>query len=417
MKDTKQKWFKEAKFGLFIHFGLYAILAGEYKGKRTDNIAEWIMNDLNIPVEEYEKLIHRFNPEQFHPHQIVSKAKEWGMRYIVLTAKHHEGFALYNSAVSSYNVMNSPYGKDLLKELKEECDRQGMKMGLYYSQAQDWHDPNGYVARKDNSQKNFGQYLKQKCIPQLKELLTQYGDIGLIWFDTPMETTEEESREIVRTVKELQPGCIVSGRIGNGLGEYMTTGDNFIPAVPFEGDWEVPATLNDTWGYSKFDHAWKNAEKLIRILLKINARGGNYLLNVGPKPDGSIPEESVEILDRVGKYVRENADSIFDTFRLPSYPYEIQEVLFTCKPHKLFAHVVEPIHKKNLEILNIDNTVKRAYITDTGEELEVEYGKSCEGDGYLNVRLPDDYREKKYYCVTIEYSEEKPIFSEIRDRD
>lgn len=417
MKDTKQKWFKEAKFGLFIHFGLYAILAGEYKGKRTDNIAEWIMNDLNISVEEYEKLIHRFNPEQFHPHQIVSKAKEWGMRYIVLTAKHHEGFALYNSAVSSYNVMNSPYGKDLLKELKEECDRQGMKMGLYYSQAQDWHDPNGYVARKDNSQKNFGQYLKKKCIPQLKELLTQYGDIGLIWFDTPMETTEEESREIVRTVKELQPGCIVSGRIGNGLGEYMTTGDNFIPAVPFEGDWEVPATLNDTWGYSKFDHAWKNAEKLIRILLKINARGGNYLLNVGPKPDGSIPEESVEILDQVGKYVRENADSIFDTFRLPSYPYEIQEVLFTCKPHKLFAHVVEPIHKKNLEILNIDNTVKRAYITDTGEELEVEYGKSCEGDGYLNVRLPDDYREKKYYCVTIEYSEEKPIFSEIRDRD
>lgn len=417
MKDTKQKWFKEAKFGLFIHFGLYAILAGEYKGKRTDNIAEWIMNDLNIPVEEYEKLIHRFNPERFHPHQIVSKAKEWGMRYIVLTAKHHEGFALYNSAVSSYNVMNSPYGKDLLKELKEECDRQGMKMGLYYSQAQDWHDPNGYVARKDNSQKNFGQYLNQKCIPQLKELLTQYGDIGLIWFDTPMETTEEESRKIVRTVKELQPECIVSGRIGNGLGEYMTTGDNFIPAVPFEGDWEVPATLNDTWGYSKFDHAWKNAEKLIRILLKINARGGNYLLNVGPKPDGSIPEESVEILDQVGKYVRENADSIFETFHLPSYPYEIQEVLFTCKPHKLFAHVVEPIHKKNLEILNIDNTVKRAYITDTGEELEVEYGKSCEGDGYLNVRLPDDYREKMYYCVTIEYDEEKPIFSEIRDRN
>lgn len=417
MKDTKQKWFKEAKFGLFIHFGLYAILAGEYKGKRTDSIAEWIMNDLNIPVEEYEKLIHQFNPEQFDPHQIVSKAKEWGMRYIVLTAKHHEGFALYNSAVSSYNVMNSPYGKDLLKELKEECDRQGMKMGLYYSQAQDWHDPDGYVARKDNSKKNFGRYLNQKCIPQLKELLMQYGDIGLIWFDTPMETTEEESREIVRTVKELQPACIVSGRIGNGLGEYMTTGDNFIPAVPFEGDWEVPATLNDTWGYSQFDHAWKNAEKLIRILLKINARGGNYLLNVGPKPDGSIPEESVEILDQVGKYVRENADSIFDTFRLPSYPYEIQEVLFTCKPHKLFAHVVEPIHKKNLEILNIDNTVKRAYITDTGEELEVEYGKSCEGDGYLNVRLPDDYREKKYYCVTIEYSEEKPIFSEIRDRD
>jgi len=177
-----------------------------------------------------------------------------------------------------------------------------MKMGLYYSQAQDWDDPNGYVARKDNSQKNFRAYLDQKCLPQIKELLTQYGDIALLWFDTPMETTEEESREIVETVKKLQPDCIVSGRIGNGLGEYMTTGDNFIPAVPFEGDWEVPATLNDTWGYSKFDHAWKNSQKLIRILLKINARGGNYLLNIGPKADGSIPGESVEILDQVGGY-------------------------------------------------------------------------------------------------------------------
>ena len=417
MKDTKQKWFKEAKFGLFIHFGLYSLLAGEYKGERTDSIAEWIMNDLDIPAKEYEKLIKDFNPVRFDPKLIVSKAKSWGMRYIVLTSKHHEGFALYHSRVSDYNIMNTPYGRDLLRELKDECDRQGMKMGLYYSQAQDWDDPNGYVARKDNSRKNFRKYLDQKCLPQIEELLTQYGDIALLWFDTPMGMTEEESREIVETVKKLQPNCIVSGRIGNGLGEYMTTGDNFIPAVPFEGDWEVPATLNDTWGYSKFDHAWKNSQKLIRILLKINARGGNYLLNIGPKADGSIPEESVEILDQVGGYVRENADSIFDTFRLPSYSYEIQELLFTCKPHKLFAHVVEAIHRSCLEILNIANRVNRAYITATGEELEFESGITCEGDGFLSIRLPEKYREKAYYCITIEYEEEKPRFTEIRDKD
>ena len=348
MKDTKQQWFKEAKFGLFIHFGLYALLAGEYNGQKTENIAEWIMNDLDIPREDYEKLASRFNPIHFNAKEIVSKAKSWGMRYIVLTSKHHEGFAMYDSKCSSYNIMNTPYGKDLLKELKDECDRQGMKMGLYYSQAQDWDDSDGYMANKDNSNKNFRRYLDEKCIPQLKEILTQYGDIALIWFDTPMGTTPEESQELVNVVKSIQPNCIVSGRIGNGLGEYMTTGDNFIPSVPFEGDWEVPATLNDTWGYSKFDHNWKNPEKLIRLLIKINARGGNYLLNIGPKADGTIPEESIQILDRVGGYVHDNEDSFFGTFRVPQYAYEIQEVLFTAKPNKLFVHVVEPVGRYRL---------------------------------------------------------------------
>ncbi len=417
MKDTKQQWFKDAKFGLFIHFGLYALLAGEYKGKRTENIAEWIMNDLNIPPKEYETLASEFNPVNFCAEEIVSKAKSWGMRFIVLTSKHHEGFAMYDSKCSSYNIMNTPYGRDLLKELKDECDRQGMKMGLYYSQAQDWDHPDGYMANKDNSHKNFRRYLDEKCIPQLKEILTQYGELGLIWFDTPMGTTLEESKEIIATVKSIQPNCIVSGRIGNGLGEYMTTGDNFIPAVPFEGDWEVPATLNDTWGYSRFDHNWKDPEKLIRLLIKINARGGNYLLNIGPEADGSIPEESMKILDCVGGYVHENSDSLFDTFRVPEYAYDIQEVLFTAKPHKLFIHVIEPIVKYRLEILNIANTVKEVYLLKNGEKLDFDYGRTCEGDGYLNIYLPKQYRDVSSYCICVKYKEELPAFEEIRDRN
>ena len=417
MKDTKQQWFKEAKFGLFIHFGLYALLEGEYNGKKTENIAEWIMNDLNIPKEEYEKLASRFNPVHFNAQEIVSKSKSWGMRYIVLTSKHHEGFAMYNSQCSSYNIMNTPYGKDLLKELKDECDKQGMKMGLYYSQAQDWDDPDGYMAHKDNSKKNFRRYLDEKCIPQLKEILTQYGEIALIWFDTPMGTTPEESQELVNVVKSIQPNCIVSGRIGNGLGEYMTTGDNFIPSVPFEGDWEVPATLNDTWGFSRFDHNWKNPEKLIRLLIKINARGGNYLLNIGPKADGTRPEESIKILDRVGGYVHDNEDSFFGTFRVPQYAYEIQEVLFTAKPGKLFIHVVEPIGRYRLEILNMNNTIQRVSIVKTGEELEYHYGRTCEGDGYMNIVLPEKYRYADYYCICVEYEEEYPVFEEISDKD
>ena len=277
MKDTHQRWFKEAKYGLFIHFGLYALLAGEYKGKRTDGVPEWIMNDLDIPVQEYEKLAGQFNPKQFDPDGLVSQAKAWGMRYIVLTSKHHDGFAMYDSKVSPYNIMHTPYGRDLLGELKAACDRQGMKMGFYYSQAQDWDDPDGYRARHDNSGKNFERYLHGKCIPQLRELLTQYGDVALIWFDTPMMMTREQSLEVAHVVKSIQPDCIVSGRIGNGIGEYMTTGDNTLPADPYQGDWEIPATLNDSWGYSRFDQNWKSPRRLLNNLIKINARGGNYL--------------------------------------------------------------------------------------------------------------------------------------------
>mgnify|MGYP004529103767 FL=1 len=415
MKDTKQQWFKDAKYGLFIHFGLFSLLGGVYKGKETQGLSEWIMNDMNIPEEEYRALIKEFNPTYFSAKYIVSKAKEWGMRYIVLTVKHHEGFALYNSRCSSYNVMNTPYGKDILKEMQQECLQQGIVLGVYYSQAQDWDDPNGYRSNYDNSQKQFEKYLHEKCLPQIKEILTGYGPLGIMWFDTPMQMTEAQSREIFNTVKRLQPSCIVSGRIGNGIGEYMTAGDNSIPAEPFPGDWEVPATLNDTWGYSKVDDNWKNPQKLIRLLLKINSRGGNYLLNIGPKPDGTLPEETVRILNEVGKYVRENEDSIFGTMRLPKYPYEIPEVLFTAKLHKLFIHVIEPICKPNLYLLNIGNRIQKVTLLKTDEELQFENGICCEGEHFINIFLPVEFRKRAYYCLCVEYAEENPEFEPIRD--
>lgn len=329
--DTKQKWFKEAKYGLFIHWGLYALLAGEYKGVKTDHISEWIMNSLGIPVEEYEKLADEFNPVDFDADALVKMAKEkWGMKYIVFTAKHHEGFAMYKSEVSKYNVVDAtPCHRDILKELADACKKYDMRLGLYYSQAQDWHDPNGYVShangdeaqRKDNNfKKDFQYYLDNKVKPQLKEILTGYGEISLIWFDTPMAMTKEQSQECIDLIKSIQPNCVISGRVGNQLGDYMTTGDNFLPRLPFEGDWEVPATLNDTWGFNKDDENWKNPEDILKLLIKITSRGGNYLLNIGPKASGEIPEKSVGILNEVGKYVTENADGIYGTVRGDIYP-------------------------------------------------------------------------------------------------
>lgn len=412
MKDTKQQWFKDAKFGLFIHWGLYALLAGEYNGRKTDRIAEWIMNDLDIPVEEYEKLASQFNPVEFDAEMIVRKAKEWGMKYIVFTSKHHEGFAMWDSKCSDYNVVKAtPYGRDIVRQFREACDKYDMKLGFYYSQAQDWHDPDGYIHRKDNSKKNYRAYLERKCFPQLRELLTEYGDVALIWFDTPMGTTKEESQKMVDLVKSLQPNCIVSGRIGNELGEYMTTGDNFIPRLPYEGDWEVPATLNDTWGFNKDDHNWKDPEEIIRLLVKINSRGGNYLLNIGPEASGHVPDESVRILDEVGKYVNENEEAIFGTKRVGIYAYELDWGMLTRKDHKLYVHVFKP--RRRVELINIANKITGAYLVADKRELEFKTSMTCEGNSAIDVELPEDYFDRKYFSVCLEMEEEEPIFEPI----
>lgn len=415
MKDTKQQWFKEAAYGLFVHWGLYALLAGEYQGRRTENIAEWIMNDLDIPAAEYEKLAAEFDPSEFDADELVRRAKEdWGMKYLVFTSKHHEGFAMYHSACSAYNVQDAtPCGRDILKELQLACEKYGMKLGLYYSQAQDWHDPDGYMHRKDNSGKDYQAYLERKCFPQLRELLTNYGPIALVWFDTPMGTTPEQSRAMVNLVKELQPDCIVSGRIGNNMGEYLTTGDNFIPRLPYEGDWEVPATVNDTWGFSRFDTNWKRPEDIIRLLVKINSRGGNYLLNVGPDALGRVPERCVEILNEVGKYVKANGEAIFGTKSAGIYPYELDFAEFTCKDHRLFVHVFAPV--AHIDLYKCSNHVKRVYLLETGEDIPFERTKSCEKDSVTIIPLPEHLKDRAYYCLGLELEERDPVYEAFEE--
>ena len=413
MKDCKQQWWKEAKFGMFIHWGLYALLAGEYNGKKTSNIAEWIMHDLSIPVEEYEKLAARFNPTAFSAQRIVKLAKDTGMKYIVITSKHHDGFAMYKSQCSRYNIVDAtPFGRDPIKELAEECAKEGIKLCFYYSQAQDWHDPNGFEEGTDNEGKDFRKYLDEKCIPQLRELLTQYGDIGLIWFDTPMGITYEQSKELKELVHSIQPNCIVSGRIGNDLGDYMSTGDNFIPLLPYEGDWEVPATINNTWGYKKTDLRWKSADKLLRNLVKIVSRGGNYLLNIGPDVEGNVPEESVKVLGQIGEFMRLNGESIYGAHPVPFYPYDIDWGYFTCRKGKIYIHVFDDI--EDVYILNIANTPKRAYILADHTPLQVVTRTTCEGDSSWRIAWPEKRMKQIDTVICVEMEEDEPIFEPIR---
>ncbi len=318
---NNKEWFKQAKFGMMIHWGLYSLPAGEWRGERMEDIGEWCQQYFRIPNSEYHKLADIFNPIYFDADEWVKLAKDAGMQYIVFTSKHHEGFAMYHSKVSKFNIVDAtPFGRDVLRELADACKRHGLKLGLYYSQELDWSEPNGggYTTGKtwcggkaywtnnwdfpDDAHKNFTQCFEDKIKPQVKEILTEYGDICLIWFDTPGVITPEQSDELYALVKKYQPDCLVNSRIGNGRGDYTSAGDNEIPDDD-KGEmlFETPATLNDTWGYKAFDSNWKDAATVKRIKEHLNSRGINYLLNVGPDYLGRIPAPAIDILREVGR--------------------------------------------------------------------------------------------------------------------
>lgn len=316
--DDMKKWFKEAGFGLMIHWGLYSILGGEWKGKRMDYIGEWVMAKYEIPVKEYEKLAEVFNPIYFDADEWVLTAKNAGMKYIVVTSKHHEGFALFHSEVDKYNVVDAtPFKRDIIKELADACSRHGLKLGLYYSQNIDWHEPHGggydmmhYHTNfgmswdndwdfTDRSKKDYDICFNKKIKPQIKEILTKYGDLCLIWFDTPFGLDKKYSEELYDLVKKYQPNCLVNSRIGNGIGDYRSCGDNKLPEENTDELIEAPITLNHTWGYKSFDNDWKSPEEVERIYNKCRSHGANLLLNIGPDHLGRLPAPSVEVLNNL----------------------------------------------------------------------------------------------------------------------
>ena len=341
-------------------------------------------------------------------------AKDAGMKYIVYTSKHHDGFAMYHSDCSKYNIVDAtPFGRDPVKELAEECKKAGIVLGFYYSQAQDWHDPDGYgYGPVPDDKKDFRRYLDEKCKPQLKELLTKYGDIGLIWFDTPQIMSLEHSQELKDYVKSLQPNCIVSGRIGNGLGEYMSTGDNRIPILPFDGDWEVPATLNETWGFKDNDHNWKKPQDILRLLLKINSRGGNYLLNIGPDGLGRVPQPSIDILLKAGEFVKANGNAVYGTNAVWDYPYDIEDFYLTSRDYHLYVNLVGHLNKIHVTLL--DSKVKKVTLLATGERVEYEhsYAPASNTNRYI-LTLPDGLSSNLYNTIDMELEDKTPVFGNL----
>lgn len=320
-REKRLEWFRDAKYGMFIHWGLYAIPAGDWKGRRCLGLGEWLMNRCTVPVREYEQLAGQFNPVKFDPDAWVQLAQDAGMKYIVITSKHHDGFALFKSAASPYNVVDAtPYKKDILKQLADACARHGMRLGFYYSQSQDWHEPGGAGNTWDfgpdtapdgkTELKKYDEYLRGKAEPQVKELLTNYGPVALIWFDTPRMMTPDRGQRFADIVRSMQPNTLIDGRLGTE-GDYRSTGDNVIPPGPSTEAWETPATTNDTWGFRTDDTNWKAPGQILFKLVDIVSKGGNYLLNVGPMANGLIPDIPQENLRTVGRWLKVNGEAVY----------------------------------------------------------------------------------------------------------
>ena len=400
------KWFHEAKYGLFINWGLYSIPAGEWKGKKYPNIGEWIMYDAKIPVREYEQLAVQFNPIKFNADEWAQLAVDAGMKYLVFDCKHHDGFALYHSEVSKYNCYDAtPWRRDPFRELQQACDKRGVKLCFYYSQATDWHEPNG--ANNDwyfppNPQKDFDQYFRDKSMPQVRELLTNYGSIGLIWFDVPTLMTPVRCQQLVDLVRSLQPETLINSRLGpGGLQDYQSRGDNEIPHTVTPGVWETAATINDTWGYKKNDQNWKTPAEVCFKLVDIVSKGGNYLLNVGPDADGQIPPPSQEVLRKVGVWLKTNGEAIYGAGRTPfgselgtpmpgpkdkrgQPPFDLKrDWRCTTRPGKIYLHLFRWPATGKFEVPGLQSKVNKAYLLTDRRELKME-----QTPGGVSLSLP-----------------------------
>ena len=415
-RDERMEWWREARFGMFIHWGVYSVPAGTYNGQRINRIGEWIMNRGKIPVAEYQQFAKQFNPVKFDADQWVRTAKDAGMKYIVITAKHHDGFAMFKSNASKWNIVDAtPYGKDILKALAEACKKYGIRLGFYYSQAQDWNNPGGAAARKPASEgwanpdsaridaytaehsghwdpaqttAPMSEYIDKVAVPQVKELLTNYGDVAILWWDTPTGMTDEFAEKLNAQLS-LQPNIITNDRLKrpNFPGDYKTPEQRIPNLSELDGkDWETCMTMNETWGYKTYANNWKSTETLIRNLVDIASKGGNYLLNVGPKPDGTFPEESVERLKQVGVWMKVNGEAIYDTKASPLavLPWGRCTKKVQNGNTILYLSVFDWPKDGKLLIPGLKNEIVTAKLLSSNEQL-----KAKSDDGGVVVKVPD----------------------------
>ena len=396
--------FDEGNYAMFIHWGIYSQLANQVDGKTYYGIGEWIMNKrmAGIPVEEYKKLAGTFNPEKFDAKAIARLAREAGMKYIVITSKHHDGFAMYGSKASDFNIVDAtPWKKDPMKELAAACREEGLGFGFYYSHNQDWTFPggnNGPAVDADGNPATFDDYFVNKCLPQVEEITSQYGPIEIVWFDTPGKMPKEYVEQLVAVVRKNQPNALVSGRAGHDLGDYQTLGDMEVPHTRVEGMWESVDTTNDSWAYAWYDEYWKTPKEILHRLLACVARGGTYMLNIGPRGDGSIPERAARSLRGAGEWIRRYPQVVYGTAASP-WPHALPWGDATVKGNRLFLAVFDWPASGSLHVPNLKTAVVSARLL-AGEKSEpVPFAK--EGDWTI-LQLPARAPEKLVSVIELE---------------
>ncbi len=405
-----REWFQDAKFGLFVHWGVYSVMAGG----GDQGIAEWIMNQKQIPIEQYEKLPSFFYPTKFDPAEWVSMVKKAGMQYITITSKHHDGFAMYNSKVSDYNIVDqTPYGKDVLKQLKDECDKQGIKLFFYYSQL-DWHHPDYYPRGRTGKEYtgrpqsgDWNQYIDYMN-SQLTELLTNYGEIGGIWFDGMWDKPDAEWRleDTYSLIHDLQPGAMIGSNhhVTPFPGEDFQMFERDLPGENTMGfnkagtiselPLEMCETMNGSWGFNIVDNNYKSSKQLIQTMVKSAGYGANFLLNTGPMPNGKIQPENVDTLMVMGDWLKQYGESIYGTRKGPIRPNEWGAT--TQKGSTIYVHVLK-LAEETLEIPALEKKIKSITFFDDGSK--VKYKKSDKG---VVLEIPSDKRNEIDTILKIE---------------
>lgn len=405
-RDARMAWFRDAHFGMFIHWGLYAKAAGEWNGKITkvNNCAEWLMLAGKVPRADYSAMAKDFNPTQYDADAWVRAAKEAGMRYIVITSKHHEGFAMFKTAASPYNIVDAtPFKRDPLKDLSAACKKYGIKLGFYYSQNLDWYHPGGGGGDWDPTHKGDPEeYVNKIVIPQLREILTNYGEISVLWFDIPNGVINKSRADrIYQTVMDCNPRIIINNRLGGGYQGDIETPEQHIPPMGFPGkDWEACMTMNRTWGFAKDDHNWKSPETLIRNLADITSKGGNYLLNVGPDDLGRIPEPSLERLAAMGEWMKVNHEAIYGVRAgcFPTLPAwgRVTTRVNADGTSDLYAIVFDAPKNGALHFPGLTNKVLETRILGSSEK-----GTTASTDDSVTVTLPASSLTQKNFVVAL----------------
>jgi alpha-L-fucosidase len=418
-EDERMKWFREARFGMFIHWGIYSVPAGIYKGEKIPGIGEWIMERAMIPVEDYEQFAKQFNPTKLDADQWVQIAKNAGMKYLVITSKHHDGFCLWDTKFTDYDIIDAtPFKRDILAELAQACKKHGIKFCFYHS-IMDWHHPDAqapfYPLYNDRSKSNpnFDRYVEYYLKAQLRELVQNYGPLGILWFDGEWvkDWNREMGWDMYEYVLNLQPDIIINNRVGKGrfgmrgfseseefAGDYGTP-EQRIPATGLPGvDWETCMTMNNTWGYKSYDNNWKSTEDLLHKLADIASKGGNFLLNVGPTAEGLIPQPSVERLAAMGEWMKVNGESIYGTTASPigAVPWG----RCTVKPGKLYLHVFKWPGDSKLRVSNLKSEVKKAYLLVDKERKELEADRV--GDNEVIISVPEKTPDPVNTVIVVE---------------